>query len=997
MRRYQTTMLLAIITMLATVFLASSVGATPPDWMMRQGTIGHSLTLGDNSDVYLDAVAISKIRAKQESAYFTIHECFSQKDRLVVLTQPSPQLRIGQIVDIKGKMTTLGNGSRAITDVTVYGYADKKTSKLLLHGPLIKGLLKPIPWPSMINLTVESKSGTSPVDAASSEPNTTPPPGPIRYKTIHDALNRVTIMAEGDLISYPAEFLCRPIVSTGTGFFMMGEDSSSDTLKVYYTGTVSTSQRICRVVGQLREESGSQVLCVDSGPGYNPQDGEGSLTLAQAGQISWAKTLPDGLSVTLGTTGTGKIITRTFSPDYFYIEEDNRSCGIRVEKQNHGRKAGERAYVEGTIRTNANHERYIEATTTNQAGSGTVSTLGMNNKWLGGGDFFHQAGPPVTGQRGITDAYGLNTIGLLIRTWGRVTTIDTATPPAWYMIDDGSDVGVKIDLHPSPSSYIPLGSGVTVGSFVQVSGISSCELSGSDLVRVLRPGSIGALTFDPSGGEYCSCQAVTIRCDKPSATIRYTVDGSEPSETNPSSRIYDPSGVVIIDPTQTLKAKAYEDGWTSSSTCSAIYIDNCDPGWTGYTCRKSATINPPSISGLRISDIHQPKSMTVKWSNVDGNFEVKRKLATDATPWAQVPQLTQTSQNSHIDQFDFTFGTTYRYGVRMLGWSDTLHSELPVCTHDPGDPNCHPYIRHSWATSDTWQEITATPAQIVAADNQAVDSRTDTRYVEDVPVDFQFGNSTYRGGMFVGFANDSSKVGRSFLKFQLSPPEGTNRLWAGSVNAYYIRSVIDTTTTRIGCHFVGNDTWNAQSIKWTNSPPLMPSLAVEYIDVGGQVGIQPNNWCHWRTAGIGSEMYGDHFLSLGFASVNEDINNPDIGWAYFAKKEFDANLAPHILYAYGDAPYFAIDLQLSPQTVRGGNTVIGTVRLNAAAPAGGASIPLSSNRCSVYVPYSVVVPEGAVSANFTVSTAIVGSDINAVIVAGSGSFSASANLKVTRD
>lgn len=63
---------------------------------------------------------------------------------------------------------------------------------------------------------------------------------------------------------------------------------------------------------------------------------------------------------------------------------------------------------------------------------------------------------------------------------------------------------------------------------------------------------------------------------------------------------------------------------------------------------------------------------------------------------------------------------------------------------------------------------------------------------------------------------------------------------------------------------------------------------------------------------------------------------------------------------------------LDPISVTGGATAIGTVTLSAAAPAGGAEIPLSSSNPAVAtVPASVTVPAGNASANFTVSTSSV--------------------------
>ncbi|MCX6345747.1 MAG: hypothetical protein NT018_11850 [Armatimonadetes bacterium] len=76
----------------------------------------------------------------------------------------------------------------------------------------------------------------------------------------------------------------------------------------------------------------------------------------------------------------------------------------------------------------------------------------------------------------------MNNIGLLVRSWGRVTEIEPVTPPAlptWFKIDDGSGVNVKC--------LIP--SGVTLDQdwgYVVVTGILSCEKVGAELHRLLR-------------------------------------------------------------------------------------------------------------------------------------------------------------------------------------------------------------------------------------------------------------------------------------------------------------------------------------------------------------------------------------------------------------------------------------------------------------------------------------------------------------------------------
>jgi outer membrane protein assembly factor BamB len=72
-------------------------------------------------------------------------------------------------------------------------------------------------------------------------------------------------------------------------------------------------------------------------------------------------------------------------------------------------------------------------------------------------------------------------------------------------------------------------------------------------------------------------------------------------------------------------------------------------------------------------------------------------------------------------------------------------------------------------------------------------------------------------------------------------------------------------------------------------------------------------------------------------------------------------------------------LTLSPTTVIGGNSSTGTVTLSAPAPAGGATVTLSSNNAAAQVPTSVPVLAGATMAAFTVTTSGVSSSTSAMI------------------
>jgi len=87
-------------------------------------------------------------------------------------------------------------------------------------------------------------------------------------------------------------------------------------------------------------------------------------------------------------------------------------------------------------------------------------------------------------------------------------------------------------------------------------------------------------------------------------------------------------------------------------------------------------------------------------------------------------------------------------------------------------------------------------------------------------------------------------------------------------------------------------------------------------------------------------------------------------------------------------------LGLNPSSVTGGNSSTGTVTLSGAAPAGGATVALSSSNGAARVPSSVAVVAGATSATFTVSTSAVAASSAVTISAAYGGVTRSASLTV---
>jgi hypothetical protein len=516
MRRYRTALLLAAFSLLAILRQAS--WATTPDWMQREGTIKHVL-ISESTHAYIDAVIVDKIKA--DEGYFTVKEPYSSADRLVILSPPSPLLRRGQLLDIEGDRIILSdNRGVALTNVTVYGYATSEGVLLTRGGPVSKGILRKTFWARMTDITVRPAT-TNPL---SDEPNDSPAEQPSYYPTIADILEGNSTVAQEspqrmqieslydgipDLNGLPdgslVELQCKRITGVGTElidgttyhYIDISEDlPATDTIRCYYSGTptVTAADRINKITGQIRYVDTTEVICVDDGYGYAPQTLEGKIQVATVGSIAYARTCPDNTTVTLSSKVI--IADRTdLSGDRLYIEESNRSAGILIiysgiEEASRGTTID----IAGTIDTLPSGERWIDAgsngITVVTPGLSLPTTVGMNNRACGGTDF-NVLTPGVNTPNG----YVLYNIGLLVKTWGKVSEIYPSEK--CFYLNDGSNLddtthtdvlGLKVSWEQKNiSAGNPEIAPPIQGQFVYVTGISSAESpDGSKIIRVLR-------------------------------------------------------------------------------------------------------------------------------------------------------------------------------------------------------------------------------------------------------------------------------------------------------------------------------------------------------------------------------------------------------------------------------------------------------------------------------------------------------------------------------
>ena len=86
-------------------------------------------------------------------------------------------------------------------------------------------------------------------------------------------------------------------------------------------------------------------------------------------------------------------------------------------------------------------------------------------------------------------------------------------------------------------------------------------------VKVAAAKTVAAPKASIGSGTYAGTQAVELGCDTDDATVRYTTDGSEPTEDSP---VYGGAAIQVAH-NVTVKAKAFRDGWVPSETATFEY------------------------------------------------------------------------------------------------------------------------------------------------------------------------------------------------------------------------------------------------------------------------------------------------------------------------------------------------------------------------------------------------------------------------------------------
>jgi hypothetical protein len=205
-------------------------------------------------------------------------------------------------------------------------------------------------------------------------------------------------------------------------------------------------------------------------------ESDGILAVNLHPSISDAKK-NSAIGTAVGIVGLFVTCSGSDSPGLVYVEQSDRTAGIRTDSTDTVAKS-QCVEVAGTLQLNPQNELFLQnSEVAPQSGSQSIGPLGMGGKTLFGGSYGLQPG--------TVGGVGVNTTGLLVRSWGRVTYV-SPTAPYYFVISDGSNlfdpagfqgIGVRCGSITPP----------TQGAYVKVTGVCSYE-SGYPVILLRQSG-----------------------------------------------------------------------------------------------------------------------------------------------------------------------------------------------------------------------------------------------------------------------------------------------------------------------------------------------------------------------------------------------------------------------------------------------------------------------------------------------------------------------------
>jgi len=206
------------------------------------------------------------------------------------------------------------------------------------------------------------------------------------------------------------------------------------------------------------------------------------------------------------------------------------------------------------------------------------------------------------------------------------------------------------------------------------SGMAPSEVAVASYILSL-PGTVQAPVLSPAGGTYQSSVDVTMSCGTSGATIRYTTNGSEPTE---ASTQY--TGSIHLTSTCTVKAKAFKSGMNSSATSSGTYTIAAAPGAapTVSSVNGGSSV-PPSASRQWI---------TIRGTNFRTGFSATFRDETNAYTYPVITDPTRLTYvgGSEVRVYAGVGTETATWSVRITNSDGTTSNVFPFSVQAAASP-----------------------------------------------------------------------------------------------------------------------------------------------------------------------------------------------------------------------------------------------------------------------------------------------------------------------
>lgn len=219
-------------------------------------------------------------------------------------------------------------------------------------------------------------------------------------------------------------------------------------------------------------------------------------------------------------------------------------------------------------------------------------------------------------------------------------------------------------------------------------------------------GTVATPTLTPTPGTFTAAPLVTLATATSGATLRYTLDGSDPTAASPLYRY-----PFVVGVTTTVKARAYKTGWTESAVASGAYaVDAAGatatpaivPAGGLFTTRRTVTVTGPAGATLRYTTTGVDPTATDTQVPGSGQIVIDRSQVLKVRAWETGLDPSAVRRADFVITGDVAAGTQHSVALKedgtVVAWGRNHAGQV-------GDGS----------TTDRWSPVTITTGVVAIA------------------------------------------------------------------------------------------------------------------------------------------------------------------------------------------------------------------------------------------------------------------------------------------